>query len=175
MREEIERFMSATPCPACGGYRLKPEALAVKIAGKHIGEVTELSIRKADRWFNELPVLILFVISFLVILLTMYTTIVERTREIGILRSLGATRGRILRLVVGESLLLCALGAAAGVVFTVSARLWLARSHPLLTMELGVWGIARSTLLALAGGVLGALYPGFRAARVDPVEALSYE
>jgi excinuclease ABC subunit A len=55
MREEIERFMSATPCPACGGYRLKPEALAVKIAGKHIGEVTELSIRKADLWFNELP------------------------------------------------------------------------------------------------------------------------
>ena len=55
MREEIERFMSATPCPACNGYRLKPEALAVKIAGKHIGEVTEQSIRKADRWFNELP------------------------------------------------------------------------------------------------------------------------
>ena len=48
MREEIERFMSATPCPACHGYRLKPEALAVKIDGKHIGEVTELSIRKAD-------------------------------------------------------------------------------------------------------------------------------
>ena len=55
MREEIERFMSATPCPACNGYRLKPESLAVKIAGKHIGEVTELSIRKADRWFVELP------------------------------------------------------------------------------------------------------------------------
>ncbi|RWB29897.1 MAG: excinuclease ABC subunit UvrA [Mesorhizobium sp.] len=55
MREEIERFMSATPCPACHGYRLKPEALAVKIAGKHIGEVTELSIRKADQWFTALP------------------------------------------------------------------------------------------------------------------------
>ncbi|MES0093386.1 excinuclease ABC subunit UvrA [Mesorhizobium sp. M0030] len=55
MREEIERFMSATPCPVCKGYRLKPEALAVKIAGKHIGEVTELSIRKADQWFTELP------------------------------------------------------------------------------------------------------------------------
>ncbi|UCI05530.1 excinuclease ABC subunit UvrA [Mesorhizobium sp. B1-1-8] len=55
MREEIERFMSATPCPACHGYRLKPEALAVKIAGKHIGEVTELSIRKADQWFTNLP------------------------------------------------------------------------------------------------------------------------
>ena len=55
MREEIERFMSATPCPACSGYRLKPEALAVKIAGKHIGQVTEMSIRKAGAWFEELP------------------------------------------------------------------------------------------------------------------------
>ncbi|MER9407754.1 excinuclease ABC subunit UvrA [Mesorhizobium caraganae] len=55
MREEIERFMSATPCPVCKGYRLKPEALAVKIAGKHIGEVTEQSIRNADKWFTDLP------------------------------------------------------------------------------------------------------------------------
>jgi excinuclease ABC subunit A len=53
MREEIERFMSSTPCPTCHGYRLKPESLAVKIAGKHIGEVTELSIRKADAWFDR--------------------------------------------------------------------------------------------------------------------------
>ncbi|MCO6390393.1 excinuclease ABC subunit UvrA [Aliihoeflea aestuarii] len=55
MREEIERFMSATPCPACNGYRLKPEALAVKIGGLHIGEVTAMSIRKAVGWFEELP------------------------------------------------------------------------------------------------------------------------
>ncbi|MEH6721008.1 MAG: excinuclease ABC subunit UvrA [Aurantimonas endophytica] len=55
MREEIERYMSATPCPACAGYRLKPEALAVKIAGRHIGETTELSIRAAREWFEALP------------------------------------------------------------------------------------------------------------------------
>ena len=55
MREEIERFMSASPCPACAGYRLKPEALAVKIGGLHIGEVTEMSIRKAGGWFETLP------------------------------------------------------------------------------------------------------------------------
>jgi len=53
-REEIERFMSATPCPACNGYRLKPEALAVKIAGLHIGQVSEMSIRKSDAWFRGL-------------------------------------------------------------------------------------------------------------------------
>jgi excinuclease ABC subunit A len=55
MREEIERFMSSTPCPACNGYRLKPETLAVKVAGKHIGQVSEMSIRKANVWFEELP------------------------------------------------------------------------------------------------------------------------
>ena len=55
MREEIERYMSATPCPACDGYRLKAEAMAVKIAGKHIGEVTVKSIREARNWFETLP------------------------------------------------------------------------------------------------------------------------
>ena len=55
MREEIERYMSSAPCPACHGYRLKPEALAVKIGGLHIGEVTEKSIRSAAGWFEALP------------------------------------------------------------------------------------------------------------------------
>ncbi|TDH39280.1 excinuclease ABC subunit UvrA [Pseudohoeflea suaedae] len=54
-REEIERYMSAAPCPACNGYRLKPEALAVKINGLHIGEVTQMSIRKAGDWYEALP------------------------------------------------------------------------------------------------------------------------
>ncbi|GGA53196.1 excinuclease ABC subunit UvrA [Pelagibacterium lentulum] len=54
-REDIERYMSAAPCPACNGYRLKPEALAVKINGSHIGQVAELSIRAAAEWFEALP------------------------------------------------------------------------------------------------------------------------
>lgn len=53
-REEIERFMASPPCPACNGYRLKPEALSVKIGKKHIGEITEMSIRKADAWFRDI-------------------------------------------------------------------------------------------------------------------------
>jgi len=55
MREEIERYMSSAPCLACSGYRLKPEALAVKINGLHIGQVTEKSIRNASEWFKDLP------------------------------------------------------------------------------------------------------------------------
>ena len=55
MREEIERYMSAKPCPDCAGYRLKPTSLSVKIAERHIGEVCELSIRAANAWFDDLP------------------------------------------------------------------------------------------------------------------------
>ncbi|MGK9050924.1 excinuclease ABC subunit UvrA [Neorhizobium petrolearium] len=54
-REDIERYMSAAPCPACNGYRLKPEALAVKINKLHIGEVTDMSIKAARDWFEVLP------------------------------------------------------------------------------------------------------------------------
>ncbi|MCX7631230.1 MAG: excinuclease ABC subunit UvrA [Geminicoccaceae bacterium] len=55
MREELERYMAQSPCEACKGYRLKPEALCVKIDGRHIGEVAELSIRAASDWFASLP------------------------------------------------------------------------------------------------------------------------
>ena len=54
-REEIERYMAAAPCPTCNGFRLKPEAMAVKIAGLHVGQVTQMSIRDAGTWFDELP------------------------------------------------------------------------------------------------------------------------
>ncbi|MEK0082893.1 excinuclease ABC subunit UvrA [Benzoatithermus flavus] len=55
MREELSRYMSSSTCEACKGYRLKPEALCVKIAGKHIGEITDLSIGDAAAWFEALP------------------------------------------------------------------------------------------------------------------------
>jgi excinuclease ABC subunit A len=54
-REDLEKYFSTVPCKACGGHRLKPESLAVKIAGKHISEVTELSVKGAREWFETLP------------------------------------------------------------------------------------------------------------------------
>jgi excinuclease ABC subunit A len=54
-REEISRFMANTPCQACGGHRLKPEALAIKIDGAHIGHVAQMSVREAQGWFEQLP------------------------------------------------------------------------------------------------------------------------
>jgi excinuclease ABC subunit A len=57
-REDIQRFMAETPCSDCGGHRLKPEALAVKIAGRHIGEIAKLSVREAGAWYENLPALL---------------------------------------------------------------------------------------------------------------------
>ncbi len=54
-REEIARYFTDVPCAACKGFRLKPEALCVKIAGKHIGEISDLSVKAAAHWFTELP------------------------------------------------------------------------------------------------------------------------
>jgi len=54
-REDIAKYFTDIPCAACTGFRLKPEALAVKIADKHIGEVAELSVKRAGEWFAELP------------------------------------------------------------------------------------------------------------------------
>ncbi|NBZ89970.1 excinuclease ABC subunit UvrA [Stagnihabitans tardus] len=54
-REEMERFQNNRPCGTCGGYRLRPEALAVKIAGSHVGQVVQLSIREAHKWVEEVP------------------------------------------------------------------------------------------------------------------------
>ena len=54
VREELGRYQSETPCEVCDGYRLKPESLAVKVATKHVGEVSRLSIRQAEAWFTDL-------------------------------------------------------------------------------------------------------------------------
>jgi len=55
VREELERYQGSHPCEACGGYRLKPQALAIKVNGRHIGEVTDMSIKAANDWFAGLP------------------------------------------------------------------------------------------------------------------------
>ncbi len=55
VREEFERFQNNRPCGACGGFRLKPEALAVKIAGLHVGEVVKMSIHEAFDWIGQVP------------------------------------------------------------------------------------------------------------------------
>jgi len=115
------------------------------------------------------------VISALVILLSMYTTVVERTREIGILKSLGASRGYILLTIMIEALMLSLLGSILGIVFAVSSSAAIEWKFKLLTVDLSSILVLKSMILGIVVGSAGAFYPALWAARQDPLTALVYE
>jgi putative ABC transport system permease protein len=113
-------------------------------------------------------------ISMLVILLAMYTTVTERTRQIGILKSLGMSKTSIAWVIEQEAIIVSVLGVAVGVGLTMLARLIVTRITN-LTIEIEPQWVLIALAVGLVGGSLGALYPALRAARQDAVEALSYE
>jgi putative ABC transport system permease protein len=113
-------------------------------------------------------------ISTLVILLAMYTTVTERTRQIGILKSLGMSKASIVWVIEQEAIIVSVLGVFIGVVLTLILRVTVMRSTSLIVDIEPKW-IAISLVVGLIGGSIGALYPALRAARQDAVDALSYE
>lgn len=113
-------------------------------------------------------------ISMLVILLAMYTTVTERTRQIGILKALGMSKTSIAWVIEKEAILVSFLGVTVGVLLTFVARFAVMRVTS-LTVEIEPRWVLISLLVGLLGGSLGALYPALRAARQDAVDALSYE
>jgi len=101
--------------------------------------------------------------------------VLERTREMGILKAMGAGRVEILGLILGEAVVMAIIGVVVGLVSTGLAYGILRQTKPALSVLITLEWILRSVALALAGSVAGAVYPALRAASADPVEALAYE
>jgi putative ABC transport system permease protein len=125
--------------------------------------------------FRATLIFISMLLSFMVILLAMYTTIFERTREIGILKSLGASRQFIVGMILKESAIICSSGAILGIAISEIIRIIVIMKHPTIQVSMGFSDLIMGLVLGLVAGTLGALYPAFKAARMDPVKALSYE
>jgi putative ABC transport system permease protein len=116
------------------------------------------------------------IIGFAVVCLSMYMAVLQRTREIGILKSLGASKSFILRIILAEALLMGVGGTILGILMSYGAY-WLIRilvpaSIPMIIVKIW-WPVAGG--ITLLGAALGALYPGLSAAQHDPIEALAYE
>ena len=114
-------------------------------------------------------------IGFLVIFQAIYTAVMERTREIGILKSMGASKLYIVNVVLREALLLAVAGIVVGVIVSLIARLGIQRHWPLVHIDRSNDWMLRAAIIAIVGATAGAIYPAYKAAQKDPIDALAYE
>lgn len=124
--------------------------------------------------FLRVLVVLAAVVSAVVVMLAMYTTITERTREIGILKAMGASRGFIVGIIEKEAIVISVIGLVAGFVVSMVAGYLIHRIYGLVFEYSWTWAIT-AAVIGILGGVLGALYPAWRASNLDPVNALAYD
>ena len=124
--------------------------------------------------FMRVLVVLAAVVSALVVMLAMHTTITERTREIGILKAMGASRRYIISEIEREALAISFMGLLVGFVLAALAGFFIHKATGLI-FEFGIRWAVTAAVIGLAGGALGAFYPAARAANLDPVTALAYE
>ncbi len=136
--------------------------------------MTSTNIPGLQTFINAMIVLAIS-IGLLVIFLTMYTTVIERTRDIGVLKSLGANQLFIVRALLTESAALCFFGILAGVGLSYAVRAAFVAGFPTLSILITRGWIMRAAGIAFAGALFGASYPAWLASRKDAVEALSYD
>lgn len=150
------------------------QAYNVQTLEEYLGQLTPQHLAGFNIALNVI-IGIAIIIGFLVIFQSMYTAVMERTREIGILKSMGAGPGSIVSVVLRETGLLAVAGVLVGVALTYLLRAFLHVRYPTMAFQLtGAW-VGKAVCIALLGALTGALYPALKAARKDPIDALSYE
>ncbi len=125
--------------------------------------------------FTRVVIGIAVLIGFLVVCLSMYTAVLERTREIGILKALGASPAYIVGILMRETVLLALTGTVVGILMTYGTRSLMAIFAASMPQEIVPDWYLTVAAIALGGSIVGALYPGLRAARQDAIEALAYD
>jgi putative ABC transport system permease protein len=115
------------------------------------------------------------VIGFLVIFQSMYLAVMERTREIGILKALGASKLYIVSAILQETGMLAIGGILLGIVVSFIARAIVLAKFPTIPFPISVHWVIQATVLSIVGALIGAVYPAYKAARKDPIDALAYE
>jgi putative ABC transport system permease protein len=118
---------------------------------------------------------IAMIIGFIVIFQAMYAAVMERTREIGILKSLGAGKLYIVNVVLRETLLIAIGGVILGIAISYGARAGLRTKFQTLPVLITSAWLMKAAIIALVGSMLGAFYPAMKAAQKDPIDALAYE
>jgi putative ABC transport system permease protein len=149
----------------------------------------EYPVETVDSWLEEMTpdripgfnialevvTFIAVVVGFLAIFQAMYTAVLERTREIGILKSMGASKLTIVDVILRETAVLALAGVALGIAGTFGVKVLMVHVFPMQHFEVtGLW-VARGAGIAFVGALFGALYPAWMAARKDPIDALAYE
>jgi putative ABC transport system permease protein len=127
------------------------------------------------RPFIAVVISVSLIIGFLVIFQSMYAAVMERTREIGILKAIGASRLYIVGAILRETGLLTVVGILLGIGVSLAASWGIRQRFPLLQVAVTADWILRAMAVAVVGAMAGALYPAFKAAAKDPIEALAYE
>jgi putative ABC transport system permease protein len=125
--------------------------------------------------FINVVIGIAVIIGFIVIFQAMYTAVMERTREIGILKSLGASKFYIVNVILRETTLLAIGGIIVGILFSFAASAAIRKRLPTQTVEITHQWVMYATIIAIVGALGGAIYPAFKAAQKDPIDALAYE
>ncbi|HEV2113699.1 MAG TPA: ABC transporter permease [Terriglobales bacterium] len=125
--------------------------------------------------FIKVVIGVAVIIGFIVIFQAMYTAVMERTREIGILKAMGASKAYIMNVILRETMLLAVVGIVLGIAISAVTRMGLVHRFPTIRVELTGHWIVNACIIALIGAALGAIYPAFKAAQKDPIDALAYE